>query len=173
MRRFAACLLLASAVTLPARSQAAVHVRVLLSPDTLATCSTAHLSSALWNDGRDTLDVRVTLSLVFRDSIPLGTLLARTRLLPGQARGRETDLPVPAGMPLGSYALTVRALGSDGSSDVSHDTFVVVDASCPATSGGSASTQWLSALGAAVGVAPDSPTPTVSQTWGQLKLRYH
>jgi len=152
---------------------AAVHVRATIAPDTLPQCSTAHFSAALWNTGPDTLRVRVAISLVYRDSFPLGTLVARTVLLPGEVRTREFDVTIPARLPPGPYALTLGAVASDGSQDRTVDRLSVVGADCPPPAATTDSgLELMSGVSQGLSLEPDSATPTLQGSWGQLKARY-
>ena len=159
--------------TLTTAAAASVHVRATVTPDTLPQCSAAHFNVALWNSGPDTLRVRVSLSLVARDSFPLGTFIGRTVLLPGEVRTREFDVPIPARMPPGPYALTMRAVASDGSEDHIAVRFVVVGGDCPPPAiATDPALEWMSAVSQGLSLEPDSATPTLHHSWGQLKVRY-
>jgi hypothetical protein len=177
MRGIPASLLLvpALAVMPAATAAAAVHVRATVAADTLAQCSSAHFSAALWNSGADTLRVRVLVSLVARDSFPLGTLIGTTTLLPGEVRTREFDVPMPARLAPGPYTLDLRAIAPDATEDRSAVRFAVGAADCPLAAGagtGDPGLDLMSAVSRGLSLEPDAATPTLHNSWGQLKARY-
>ncbi len=150
-------------------AQAAVHLRLGVQPDTLAHCDRGHAALALWNDGTDTLRVRLYVSLRL-DSLTLGPRTLRTRLAPSELRQRSFDFEVPPFLPVGRYELRIFAVASDSSRSEGVAVFVVRRSGCSSTPSIDAPSAMLDAIADATGF--DIPTPTIQGSWGQLKRRY-
>ena len=164
---------LAAALLAGDPASAGVHVRATLASDQLPLCGVAHFNAALWNTGTDTVQVRVSISLIHENATPLGAVIGGARLLPGEVRTRAFDVPIPSRLRPGVYALTLRAFGPDGDPDQVVLRFTVAAADCPppaiATDPGLA---LMSSVSSGLSLEPDRATPTLHNTWGQLKVRY-
>ena len=146
-----------------------VQARVGVRPDTLQHCDHSQFSFALWNDGPDSLRVRLFVALEF-DSVTFGPHPLRTRLGPHEVRHRDVDFIVPPGIPSGRYTLRLYAVASDSSRTEASAAFVVLPGGC--SDDGGATPQLLMLEAVAQGMGLDTPTPTVHGTWGALKRRY-
>src|SRR5262245_43482660 len=162
-----AALIVTAATGLPAF--ASVQVRVGVRPDSLEHCEHGLLAFSLWNDGADTIRVRITASLTYADSVNLGPIMLRTRLAPHEVRHRDADFVVPPGIPEGGYALRVEAVGSDSSRAGATAHFEVLTGGC---SGDPGESPMPLLEDVAQGMGLDIPTPAVNTTWGGLKRRY-
>lgn len=149
-------------------ARASVQVRVGVRPDTLAHCDPGSFSFALWNDGPDSLRVRLFL-LLEHDSLSFGHPL-RVRLGSHDLRHREVGFVVPPGLPSGSYTLRLKAVASDSSRAEDSATFVVLPGGCG--DGGDPAPQVALIESVAAGMGFDTATPTLHESWGGVKRRY-
>lgn len=151
-------------------AQAAVRVQVGVRPDTLAHCDQGRLAFALWNDGGDTLRVRLQVSLV-HDTTTLASVALRARLAPRETRGRDGHFVVPPRLPAGRYTIRVAAVASDSSRDSAEATFTVLEGGC--STGDPDPLAHAAVMGEVVTVLGlDVATPALRQTLGAVKRRW-
>jgi hypothetical protein len=157
-------------------ASAAVHVRIAVSPTTIAQCSEGHGILVVGNDGTSPILARVCFALTRSDTTLLGPVCARVPLAAGERRSHEFTFFVPARARPGDYAFVVRAAGSDGSSDVSAAPFTIVLSATPCVPPSSSisdpNSDMLNGVMQGTGMAPDQPTPTRQTTWGRIKTIY-
>lgn len=152
-------------------AEAGVRARMDVRPDTLERCDRARLAFALWNDGPDTLRVRVRLALVHDDTVIVRDVALRTRLGPREVRGREGEFTVPPRLPAGRWTIRLAAVASDSSRDTADASFTVLDGGCSRDeSDDVAAATMLSEVVTAVGL--DAATPATRQTLGAVKRRW-
>jgi len=164
-------LLIATSAGMSATASAAVQVRLGVKPETLVHCGRGQIAFALWNDGENPLRVRVFVSLTHDDTTEIGPLVFRAHLEPHQLIRREAEFFVPPALPVGRYALRVRAVASDSSRAEAIARFVVEPSECTIRDGTPTPLSlMLDGLGASLGL--DLSTPTVRTSWGAIKRRY-
>jgi hypothetical protein len=167
--RLAAFVVLGLAVASVA--EAGVRARLSVRPDTLEHCDRARLGFALWNDGPDTLRVRVHLTLLHDDSVVVRDVALRTRLGPREVRGRDGEFTVPPRLPSGRWTVRLAAVASDSSRDTADASFTVLDGGCSrGESDDLASATMLAEVVTAVGL--DVATPAARHTMGAVKRRW-
>jgi hypothetical protein len=167
-------LMLGLAAFLTTTATAAVRIRVGIRPDSIPQCGTGHWSSVLWNTGADSIRVRVSISLVYQDTLHLGPVSGIARLGPRDLRAREFDFLVPPALPEGHYVVVVRAAASDSTYDESVADLTVLPHDCPAPATRiSPSAALLQSLLESLALEPDRTTPAIQDSWGALKRRYY
>lgn len=159
---------------LPTAAGAGVRVRIGVRPDSIPQCGTGQWTSALWNTGPDSIRVRVSISLVYQDTLHLGPVSGLARLGPHDLRAREFDFLIPSAMPQGHYLLQVRVAGSDSTYDESGADLTVLASDCPAPGTPvPPSIVLLQGILESLALQPDRTTPAIQDSWGALKRRYH
>lgn len=155
---------------------AAVHVRIAVSPSTLAQCSVGHGILVVANDGTSPILARLCFALERNDTTILGPLCGRVPLAAGERRSHEFSFFVPPRTRPGDYAFAVHAQGSDGSSDQSAAPFTVVLSATPcippAPSVVDPNADMLNGAIQGTDIKPEAVGTARSSSWGQLKLFY-
>jgi hypothetical protein len=171
MSRLRLSILVVLGLAVASTSAASVRARLAVRPDTLEHCDRGRLAFALWNDGPDTLRVRVHLTLVHDDSVVVRDVALRTRLTPREVRGREGDFTVPPRLPSGTWTIRIAAVASDSSRDTADASFTVLDGGCSTGEpDDTAAATMLAEVVATVGL--DQSTPAARQTMGAVKRRW-
>ena len=162
------------AVLLAGTALAGVGVRVGVRPDSIPQCGSGHLSAALWNAGGDSIRVRVSISLVYQDTLSFGPISGIASLGPHGLKTRQFDFNLPPGLPEGRYALALRAAGSDSTYDRAVAPWTVLPSDCLIPASPIAPPMaLLQSLLESLALEPDRTTPAVRDSWGGLKRRYY
>jgi hypothetical protein len=152
-------------------ASADVRLRLGVQPDTLVHCGSGHVTFALWNDGVDTLQVRVFVSLDVDSTRTVGPRPFRLRLAPRELVKRDFEFAVPPSLPVGDYTLGMLVMGSDSTRAGVRAKFTVALSRCTIGDAPAAAPELL-LDSIAAGIDLDVPTPTLRSTWGEVKRRY-
>ena len=157
-------------------ASAAVHVRIAVSPDTVAQCSEGHGILVVGNDGTSPILARVCFTLLRADTTLFGPICARVPLAAGERRTHEFRFFVPPRARPGDYAFFVRAAGSDGSTDMSTAPFTIVASATPCVPPpaiiSDPNSDMLNGVMQGTGMTPEQPATTRQTTWGHVKTFY-
>ena len=157
-------------------ASAAVHIRVAVSPDSIARCSEGHFFIAIANDGPRPIRARVCFALVHDGSPVFGPVCGIVPLAAGERRARELTFLVPPRMPLGDYEFHARAQAPDSSSDNASARFTIIPATGPCVPPPPTSLTpeagLMNTLMQGTGVQLDRPLTIRNPTWGRIKQIY-